>query len=365
MDTLQTTGPDSSDQARLEAVAASVLLLDASSRAARIFKTLDASAGVEDLARFLGFGDHRLHQAVASARARAREAVTKARELGAHPITSREPGYPAWLREIPDPPIVLWVRGDAEALVQPGVAVVGSRRPAASSVACAERLAQDLARAGLVVTSGLARGVDGAAHSGALSAGGRTVAVLGSGVDVIYPPDHDGLAGRIQSAGCLVSEFPPGMPPLAHHFPLRNRVISGLSRAVVVVEAAERSGSLITARAALEQGRSVCAVPGGVASGCHRGCHALIKDGARLVETVEDVLEEIGWVRTPDRPKDCYKSLSSNSLLDAMAPGTPVSVDELAENTSMPGATLLGQIGLLEVQGRVRRLPGGLFVRVD
>ena len=182
-----------------------------------------------------------------------------------------------------------------DTLGRPSVAVVGARAASPTGQRIGYELGRDLALAGLVVVSGLARGVDGAAHAGALDGGGRTVAVLGCGVDVVYPRQHGALAARVAAQGVIVSEFPPGTEPRPSHFPLRNRIISGLSRAVVVVEASEQSGSLITAQMALEQGRDVLAVPGTWPAGRYRGCHALIKDGARLVETVEDVLEEIGW----------------------------------------------------------------------
>jgi DNA processing protein len=275
------------------------------------------------------------------------------------------PLYPVWLSHIIDPPIVLWARGDALVLNQAAVAVVGSRKPSATSMSFAERIAAGLARAGLVVTSGLAIGVDGAAHRGSLAAGGLTVAVLGSGLDVVYPKQHGRLADEVAAQGCLLSEFPPGMGPDAHHFPLRNRVISGLSRAVVVVEAAEKSGSLITARMALEQGRAVCAVPGSVVSGCHKGCHALIKDGARLVETVEDVLEELGWAAVTAGSHTSHKSLVSNGLLDLMVAGAAATVDDLLASRPGSAAEILAELTTLELEGRVQRLPGGWFVRLD
>jgi DNA processing protein len=272
--------------------------------------------------------------------------------------------YPAWLAQIVDPPIVLWTRGDLSILSRASVAVVGSRRPSAVGLMVAERLAAGLARAGLVVTSGLATGIDGAAHRGALDGGGATVAVLGCGVDVTYPRTHAALATAVAAGGCLVSEFPPGTPPRTHHFPLRNRIISGLSRATVVVEAAERSGSLITARMALEQGRGVGAVPGPVLSGCHKGCHALIKDGARLVETVEDVLDEIGW-RPDDRGAQADKPLFGNGLIGCMPAGTPMTIDEIARRAGFAGPAILVAIAELELTGRVRRQAGGYFVRLD
>jgi DNA processing protein len=220
-------------------------------------------------------------------------------------------------------------------------------------------LATDLARAGVIVVSGLARGVDAAAHHGALDGGGRTVAVLGSGIDVIYPPEHDGLAAAIRRSGALVSEFRPGTPPRAAHFPQRNRIISGLARAVVVVEAGERSGSLITARFGLEQGREVMAVPGNVLSGRSHGCHALIKDGAKLVEHAVDILEELSLF-LPALPPSVGPV---DPLLLAMEPGEPYHVDALVGATGLDGAALLRRLLELELAGLVTRVDGGRFVR--
>lgn len=205
--------------------------------------------------------------------------------------------YPALLARIADPPVRLWLRGDPHALRGPCVALVGSRAASPYGLAVAERLAADLARAGVTVVSGLARGVDSAAHRGALAATGatgRTIAILGSGVDVIYPAEHEALADRIvNQGGAILSELPPGSPPRRGHFPRRNRLISGLSLAVVVIEASARSGSLQTARFALEQGREVLAVPGSIVGERFRGSHALLRDGAKLVESASDILEEL------------------------------------------------------------------------
>ncbi len=200
------------------------------------------------------------------------------------------PDYPARLRDIPDPPDRLWVRGDLRALARTSVAIVGSRRASPGSLDIAHRLASDLAGIGLTIVSGLARGCDGAAHRGALDAGGTTIAVLGSGTDVIYPPEHDALAEEIARQGAILSEFPPGAPPLPNHFRQRNRLISGLAHGVIVIEANDKSGSLITAGCALAQGREVMVVPGTVLAGRNRGGHQLIRDGAALVENAEDVL---------------------------------------------------------------------------
>ena len=201
--------------------------------------------------------------------------------------------YPAALAAIHDPPPEIWIRGQIGALSLPAVAIVGSRAASPYAIEVARRLGADLARRGIAVVSGMARGVDSAAHRGALEADGVTIAVFGCGVDIIYPREHKALAARIGERGALVSEFRPGLPPLKGNFPQRNRIISGLSLAVVVVEAAEGSGSLITADFALEQGRAVLAVPGNVLGGRNHGAHALLRDGAKLVECVDDILEEL------------------------------------------------------------------------
>jgi DNA processing protein len=222
------------------------------------------------------------------------------------------------------------------------------------------RLAGELAERGLVVVSGLARGVDSAAHRGCLEAGGDTVGVLGSGVDRIYPPEHEALADRISRNGAIVSELAPGAPPLAEHFPLRNRIISGISLAVVVVEASEKSGSLITARCALEQGRDVMAVPGSILSGRNRGSHSLLKDGAKIVESAEDVLQELGW---PAAGTAARANLPADPLLAKMEEGERYGLDELAELSGVPAARLLSRLTELELQGRIAAA-GGKFVRL-
>ena len=266
--------------------------------------------------------------------------------------------YPAALAVIADPPFVLWMRGAAAALELPAVALVGSRAASPYALSVAERLAGDLAARGIVVVSGLARGVDSAAHRGALAGGGSTIAVLGSGVDVIYPPEHRALARDIEATGLVMSELVPGTPPLPLFFPLRNRIISGLSRAVVVIEAGEKSGSLITARSALEQGRDVLAVPGNVLSGRNRGAHGLLRDGAKIVEDADDILEELGMCvqrKTAARPDD--------PVLASLTPGEPADLDAIAERSGVPPARLLPRLFELELKGLVARSGGGRFIR--
>lgn len=356
--------PPVDDSALVERfVAASLLRWGGDTRAALLFKTLAPGKAdpVGMLAAALEPRPDRRRALIATATALAARASSQAADCGAAVAIVGLEGYPPRLAEIADPPIVLWTIGDRSLLSRPAVALVGSRRATPAGLVLARGLGRDLARAGLTVVSGLARGIDAAAHQGALEAGGPTVAVLGCGVDVVYPREHRDLVSRVGSTGCLVSELPPGTPPLARHFPLRNRVISGLSLAVVVVEAAERSGSLITARMALEQGRDVLAVPGSVVSGCHRGCHALIKDGAGLVETADDVLAALGWQPAAPRPTPRV----SGDVLGAMTVGDPINPDDLAARLARPPGALLAELAELELAGQVARMPGGAYVRLD
>jgi DNA processing protein len=294
----------------------------------------------------------------------ARRAIDDAQRIGADALRLGEPRYPPLLASIYDPPLVLWVRGAVDALHAPSVAIVGARAATPGGCETARWLAADLASAGITVVSGLARGVDAAAHAGALETG-RTAAVLGTGVDRVYPSAHARLADQVSAAGALVTEFVPGTGPHAHHFPMRNRIISGLCAAVVVVEAADKSGSLITARCALDQGRDVMAVPGAVRSGRNRGAHALLRDGARLVESAADVLEELGWPAGAPRQRDAEPSAATDALLAAMPAGEAVHLEHLAAALQAPPASLLARLSELEVAGRIARVPGGRFVRVE
>jgi len=302
-------------------------------------------------------------ESMAAARGRTGLALADARRAGFEPVVWQDGRYPPLVTEIHDPPPVLWVRGRYEALTAPAVALVGARAASAQALETARTLGAGLASRGVVVVSGLARGVDSAAHRGALEAGGLTVGVLGSGGDRLYPPEHESLAAEMAQSGAVVTELAPGVPPLPEHFPLRNRIISGLVRALVVVEAAQRSGSLITARLALEQGREVMAVPGLALSGRNRGAHALIRDGAKLVETVDDILEELpGQIREGAAPVDEGNLLLENNLTVSMRSGEPCSVDELADRTGLSPGVLLAALLELELAGRVRRAGGGRFV---
>ena len=284
-----------------------------------------------------------------------------------HLLPADDPRFPTALLAIPDCPSELWYVGRLAALDAPTVAIVGSRAASAVALEMAARLASDLAARGVTIVSGLARGVDSAAHRAALPVG-RTVAVLGSGADVIYPPEHRDLARAIAVDGLLVSEYPPGTAPHSWQFPVRNRIISGLSRAVVVIEAHERSGSLITARCALQQGRDVMAVPGNPLSGRSRGAHALIRDGAKIVECADDILEELGLVLPADAgsageasalvPTSC-----GDSILAGMDPGQAYDLDALGALSGLDGVRLLPRLLDLELRGLVRRAGGGRFIR--
>jgi len=286
-------------------------------------------------------------------------------------LTLEDPGYPGYLREIFDPPFVLYCEGEAEALRIPAVAIVGARRPTPYGRAVAEKLAGDLAARGAVVVSGLAAGIDSCAHRGALK-DGRTVAVLGSGLDVIYPRENRGLAREIAGRGAVVSEYALETPPLAENFPVRNRIISGLAVGLVVVEAARRSGSLITAKLALSQDREVMAVPGPVTSELSVGPNGLIRDGARLVSSWEDVAEGLPspWsenllAHRDEKGHNERASLSRDErrLLDELPVDAAVPIDELAERTGFPVSGLLALLLGLELKGAVVQHPGKEFQR--
>lgn len=280
-----------------------------------------------------------------------------------HVLVLGDPRYPSALLQTADPPVLLYVMGSPHHLQADSLAVVGSRHPTPQGLNTAREFSQAIAAAGPSIVSGLARGIDAAAHEGALAAGGVTVAVVGTGLDRVYPAVHRDLARRIAESGALLSEFPPGTPVLAANFPQRNRIIAGLSRGVLVVEAALRSGSLITARQAAEMGREVLAVPGSIHSPTSRGCHALIKQGAQLVETADDVLEALGSSR-PCAPDDATATdqPAQDPLLAAMG-FEPVHLDALGARTGWAAATLAARLLDLELGGEVARLPGGLYQR--
>jgi DNA processing protein len=337
--------------------------------AARHAKTVLAdfprAAWLGTIASRISSGASERQQNIDWALSRVDSSLVAAARRGYRVITCLDTDYPELLRHISDPPVVVWSRGQEAVLQTPAVAIVGSRDATPASLAVARTLGRGIAEAGLTVVSGLARGVDAAAHAGALEGGGLTIAVLGSGLDRLYPRRHTGLADQIAQSGAVITELPPDALPFPWHFPLRNRIISGLCRATVVVEASERSGSLITARMALDQGRDVLAVPGGTMSGRHRGCHGLIKDGARLVETVDDVLDEIRWPRRAGIPgPDSPNHLQLSDLEANMARGEPYTVDQLARQTGRSASELLTDLCLLELAGRVSRTAGGQFIRM-
>lgn len=291
---------------------------------------------------------------------RARAELRQAEALGARIVGWDEPDYPEWLRRIYDPPPVLWVRGRLEADEgSRSVALVGSRAATPQGQALAHALARDLAAAGATIVSGLARGIDTAAHLGALAAGGRSVAVLGSALDCLYPRANAGLAAVLAERGAVVSELPFGTHAQPGNFPRRNRILAGWGRGVVVVEAADKSGALITARCALDEGREVLAVPGFPGQAGAQGTNRLIRDGAALVRDAADVAAELGFVM----PAAAEGVATTDAVLGALRPDVPASVPELLERSGKPVAELLARLAELELASKIRRLPGALFVR--
>jgi len=313
-----------------------------------------------------------------------------AAEPGNHVITLADANYPQALLSIADPPPLLYSKGRTELLSRPGVAIVGSRNATAQGMQNAERFAQTLSNAGLCVISGLALGIDAAAHAGACSASpehGSTIAITGTGLDLVYPAKHRALAHRIAEHGCLLSEYPIGTAAIASNFPRRNRLISGMSLGVLVVEAALQSGSLITARSALEQGREVFAIPGSIHSPLAKGCHQLIRQGAKLVESAQDVLEELQLhaltpaaqqaVTTSTRPtpnaavKGQRPSTGVPAAVDEQARQVmqaaghdPTSVDQLAERTGLAASEIQATLLLLELDGSVERMSDGRYQKL-
>lgn len=284
-----------------------------------------------------------------------------------HVLTLADPRFPADLLQMADPPVLLYVMGDLDVLAHPRrLAMVGSRNPTPQGETNAHQFARALGQAGVCVVSGLALGVDGAAHTGALEGGAPTIAVVGTGLDRVYPRRHLALAHRIAAQGAIVSEYPLGTPPLQANFPQRNRLIAGLSQGTLVVEATLQSGSLITARMAAEQGREVFAIPGSIHAPQSRGCHALIRQGAKLVESAQDILEDLRIVEpsAPGTPaEEAFEGDEADALLRAMG-FEPVSLDALQARTGLDTAHLQARLLELELDGAVGRLPGGLFQRL-
>lgn len=314
------------------------------------------------------------------------DAVLAWRELEGNAIvTLDDPAYPPALLTMPDPPALLYVKGRLDLLHAKGVAVVGSRSATPQGVEDAERFSRALSNAGLVVVSGLALGIDGAAHRGALTGRGSTIAVIGTGADLVYPAAHQPLARQIAAAGAIVSEWPLGTPARAANFPQRNRLIAGLAGGVLVVEAAMRSGSLITARLANEMGRDVFALPGSIHAPLSRGCHRMLKQGAKLIETPEEILEELGfmppqpagssattlWNGVPPRPAEMPLPAGESNLgpdaqtLLAALGHAPATLEILAARTDMRDAALQSTLLQLELAGYLTVLPGGRFARAS
>lgn len=302
---------------------------------------------------------------------RAEKERENATKMGVKILTFPEETYPEMLRRIPDPPFVLYVRGTLSSN-EPCIAMVGSRKATPYGLNVTQYLARDLAAAGLTVVSGLARGIDARAHNSAMQANGRTAAVLGSGVDIIYPSEHKQLAEKIAAQGAIISEYPLGTPPNRENFPIRNRIISGLSAAVVVVEASVKSGSLITARMAMEQGREVLAVPGSIFNESSQGCHALIRDGAALAQNWKDVVETLPQeiseklVLVPDESNTQASDLTERekSIIALLSFEQPRHVDQLAGLAGMQAQEVLGALVDLELKNYISQMPGKQFIRL-
>jgi len=338
---------------------ASLTELESCGIPARVAQSIFAQAGLKEAAQDL-------------------EASAK---TGCEVVAYSSDDYPPRLKQIPDPPLVLYVRGDVKVLSRYALAIVGTRRPTAYGSQVAQRLARDLAQRQLVIVSGLARGIDSAAHRGALEAAGKTVAVLGSGIDVIYPRENKLLAEQVTECGALISEFPPGTSPAPENFPIRNRTISGLTLGVVVVEAAEYSGSLITARLALEQNREVFAVPGNITSAQSFGPNHLIKQGAKLVDEWMDVIEEFPaeirmQLLPPAEASDEAAAKPQTGLLfeqslspdqkvvfELLRADQPLFVDAILTSAQIPQPRVMTALLQLEMAGVIRQLPGKNFIR--
>lgn len=336
----------------------------------RMFGSAGAAwrAPASKLASVPGIGESVLAGRKAVHEAEADAVIERMARTGVQIVTLNDPSYPANLRNIFDAPPVLYIRGSLGESDETSVAVVGTRTPTPLGRLTAERFAAGLAAQGIAVVSGLARGIDTCAHSGALMGGGRTIGVLGSGIDVPYPRENAGLMDRMAEQGAVITEFCPGTPPVPGNFPARNRVISGLARGVLVVEAAHDSGSLITAGHALEQGREVFAIPGRIGSELSCGPNALIKQGARLVERVEDILEEMRLPALSGRELKALRVAGApegdeKTVLNCLS-HEPQHLDSIVRASGVEAGALLGALLSLELKGLVRQMPGRLFCRV-
>jgi DNA processing protein len=331
------------------------------------------AASISQLREVGGVGP-KLAKSIVEARSStdAEKELQRCRATNVEVLVEGSDGYPRMLAEIPDPPGALFIRGRIEASDRLAIAIVGTRHATPYGIAQAERLASGLSRAGYTIISGLARGIDSAAHQAALAAGGRTIAVLGSGVLNVYPPENDRLATEITKAGAVISESPPLAPPLSGAFPQRNRIVTGLSLGVIVVEASDRSGALISARHASEQGREVFAVPGRVDSRTSKGCHRLLKEGAKLVESVDDVLEELGplvdTTPQPDgreirHPAELQLNEQERAVLEAIQL-EPTNIDEVVVVSKLGVSRVLSTLSVLEMRRLIRRVTGNRVIRV-
>lgn len=322
------------------------------------------------IARTSGLADYQAYSEIA-----AKTELLAGERVGATLLCANDPAYPADLAAIADAPPVLWARGRTDLLSRPMVAIVGARNASSLGTRMARRLAEGLSEAGIVVVSGMARGIDTVAHEASLRHG--TIAVMAGGVDIIYPAENAHLSDQIAESGLILSEQPPGLDPVARHFPMRNRIISGLCKAVVVVEAAAQSGSLITARLALEQGREVFAVPGHPFDGRAGGCNLLIRDGATLIRGPEDVLDAIGAARADETQmiqkavipwatphQATYSPAALEAAILAKLGPSPVAEDQLCRDLAIQAADAAEQLLSLELSGRILRAPGGLISRV-
>lgn len=329
-----------------------------------------ATDAIDGLAELAGRGGRRALKVPDTTSAE--EELAQVEALGAHTVTLGEPDYPAALSQIDDAPPVICVRGDLSILHTAGIGIVGARNASANGRRIAETIARDLAEADVAIVSGLARGIDTAAHNGALAPSGQTVAVMAGGVDVVYPPENAALYDRIVESGAVISEMPPGLKPQARHFPRRNRIVSGLSLGVVIVEAAQRSGSLITARMAGEQGREVLAIPGSPLDPRAYGANRLIREGATLVRDASDILEVVrpmlrrpAGMATPAKiqvspvPLDPESGdpKARESVLECLSP-EPVAVDEIVRRCQLTAPVVRTILLELELAGRLERLPG-------
>lgn len=297
-----------------------------------------------------------------SAGAGVKRALEWAAIPGHHVVTLADSEYPRLLLEIPDPPVLLYAHGNLDLLGRPALAVVGSRNGTAQGLRNAEAFAKAFSAGGLTIVSGLALGIDAAAHRGGLAGAGSTIAVLGTGIDVVYPKSNAALFTEISARGLLLTEYPVGTPSIGHNFPRRNRLISGLARGCLVVEAALGSGSLITARMAAEQGRDVFAIPGSIHSPLSKGCHSLIKQGAKLVDAAEDVLVELGAALRDEAPR--HEEPAAEGLLAQMG-YDPVDIDSLCARAGLPAQEVAAELLRLELDGLVSPLPGGRYQRLS